>query len=202
MKNFKPTDLCEMRRRFALAEIDSNVFKQENTAILNGKHLTGEEKERLRNMLMSNNPQDVCNSISEHVHGGYVYRNIIAPKMVKYWYVAQLDATLDEFKRLRVIRTPFWGCLSKDTYELTIAATNPMTRMKVPRIEEIISMVLNGGSINLTGITLICAEGEKTVGPWTIVEGHARLITIYLQLNGDLPIRYKSKEIEVVLGVY
>jgi len=54
MKNFKPTDLCEMRRRFALAEIDSNVFKQENTAILNGKHLTGKEKERLRNMLMSN----------------------------------------------------------------------------------------------------------------------------------------------------
>ena len=122
--------------------------------------------------------------------------------MVKYWYVAQLDATLDEFKRLRVIRTPFWGCLSKDTYELTIAATNPMTRVKVPRIEEIISMVSNGGSINLTGITLICAEGEKTVGPWTIVEGHARLITIYLQLNGDLPIRYKSKEIEVVLGIY
>lgn len=201
MKNFKPTDVCEMRRRFALAEIDSDVLKQTDTTSPNAKRLPREEKERLKNMLMSDNSRDVCNAISEHVHGGYVYRNFIVPKVVKDWYVAQLDATLDEFKRLRVINTPSWGFLSNGTYELSIAANNPMIRVKVPRIKEIISIVLNGGSINLTGITLICGEGEKTEGPWTIVEGHARLVTIYLQLNGHLPTQCKYKEIEVVLGV-
>lgn len=202
MKNFKPTDVCEMRRRFALAEIDSIVFTQTDTAPLNAKHLIKEEKERLRNMLLSNNSRDVCNAISEHVHGGFIYQNIIVPRMVKDWYIAHLDATLDEFKQLRVIRTPFWECLSNYTYDLTIAANNPKTRVKVPRIEEIISILLNGGPINLTGITLICEEGEKTGGPWEIVEGHARLVTIFLQLNGYLTTQYKYKEIEVVLGVY
>jgi len=202
MKNFREIGVREMRRKFALAEIDSDVFKQENTAILNGKHLTRKEKERLRRMLSSKNSQDVCDAISEHVHGEFVYRNIIVPKMVKEWYVADLDATVDEFKRLRVVDTEFWSFLSNGSCELAMAAKNPMTRVKIPRIEGIISTVLDGDSINLTGITLMCAKAEKTGGPWTVVEGHARLVTIYLQLNGDLPIRYKSKEIEVVLGVY
>lgn len=184
MRNFIPTDVCEMRRRFALAEIDSSVFTQENTSLPNATPLTEEGNKRLRNMLLSSNFREVCNAISEHVHGGYVYQNLILPRMVKNWYIAHLDATLDDFKQLRVAPTGYWRGLSNGTFKLTDAANNPMTGadQQTKRIKEIISTLESEGSINLEGIILVCQESHGSRGPWEIVEGHARLVAICRQI--------------------
>lgn len=209
MENFRPIGVDEMRRRFALAELDSSVFTKKDTASPNGMILTEKEKEELRTKLLSGNCQEVSDAIGKHRHGAYVYQNIILPRKVKDWYLADLDAIPDEFKNLQVVRTGYWRCISNGTYKLTEAANNLIKKESVDpqtkRIKDTISILNNGSSINLEGIILVCKESDESTGPWEILEGHARLVAIYLQLmdKGHLTMNgVRLTSVPVILGEY
>jgi hypothetical protein len=202
VKNFRPIDVWEMRRRFALGEVNSRNFSQCNTASAEAVYLTREEKERLIKMLRSEDSLEVSKAISEHVHGSYVYRNIIIPKGIESWYVADLETTREEFARVEVLHNAYWERLSKGSFKLIDAAINPNTRVEVQRVRDIIVSIENGNSIDPSGIVLVCPEGSRTIGPWEIIEGHARLVATWLQVSGKLTNEYMQKEIEVVLGIY
>lgn len=116
------------------------------------------------------------------------------------WYKALLMVDKISFNQLNVLPVRELAAISNYTYRVCYAANilrkNPELNERISYIAE--TMRDNNRPVQLSGITLF-AKNQK--GPYTIIEGNGRLISLYIiQLLEDRNI-IENGWIEVVLGI-
>jgi hypothetical protein len=179
-------DRHEMARRFAIGEVNSGFFfspdetdrKKTLQLLTSGDH----DLERLR--------------IQRHqrTRGGFIDS---LPRDTE-WHLAKLPMSADEFELLRTVNVDGWVKYTNGSLRLIDAAifleANPEAD---PRVTEIIS-ACKQGRIELCGITLF---GRTTDGPLTVVEGTARLVSLYLTCAKQRSCPLSLEDVEIALGL-
>jgi hypothetical protein len=176
----------EMVRRFAIGEVYSHFFSQDEPY-----------RQETLNFLTSGNDELERCGIQRHwgwSRGAFVSS---LPNDTE-WSLARLRLSEDEFARLRIVNGGGWMRYTDRSLRLVDAAiflqANPGCDR---RVAEIIS-ALNRGQCEMCGITLFSHSLE---GPFTIVEGTARLLALYLNCIQKKSTILCTEEIEVVLGL-
>ncbi len=185
MKVFNDTTWHEMHRRWTLGELDSTTFG-----------VGRENQEAVRTLLESGNETFESKGILSH-HKRINYWNSLPADTE--WKTARLELTDLEFERIRTIQDPQgWGFLTNGSYKLVDAALNIESGTRVDaRISGAVS-ALSLGSLNLTGITLHSTLGSEV---YTVAEGSARLVALYLCCVKNVPKPQCIDAIDVIWGV-
>ena len=177
-------------RRWALGEIDSKFFGGNDS-----------QARMARELLTSTNEQDICQGIRQFLK--HSTRPNMAGLLSSFprdteWHEARLEIMLSEFENLRTMAIRKWGELSQGTFRLVTAAE---AFGKTPELDSRITSIresLRNGTASLIGITLMA---ESLTGPYTIAEGHGRLVAHYLDCVIKQNSSYCPTEIEVILGI-
>ncbi len=176
----------EMARRFAIGEINSNFFHSKDEPY----------KQETVRLLTSGDPTREVQGIQRHWQTRRAFVNSLPGDT--QWNLARLDLAKDEFARLETIRDTGWINYTGGSLKLVEAANSlQLNPNRDPRVAAIVS-ACKQGKLDLRGITLL---GQTDVGPFTIVEGSARLVALYLccVLSTSSPIC--ANDIEVVVGL-
>jgi hypothetical protein len=176
----------EMARRFAMGEVRSQFFFSQEE----------ENKEETLHFLNSDNFNFERLGIQRHWKSRGNFVNSL-PEDTE-WSLAKLRLSEDEFVRLHTVNVDGWVSYTSGSLRLVDAAfflqANPE---RDPRVSAIIS-ACNQGQLEICGITLL---GRTIEGPFTIVEGTARLVALYLNCVQKNTSPLCMEEIEVVLGL-
>jgi len=154
------------------------------------------DRNRTLQLLTSGNYTDERSGIRNHqiTRGGFIKS---LPQDTK-WYLAKLHMSEDEFGRLRTVNVDGWVNYTKGSLMLTDAAifleASPQADQRVTEIVD----ACKQGTIELCGITLF---GRTTDGLLTVVEGTARLVSLYLTCVKQRSCQLNLEDIEVVLGL-
>lgn len=116
------------------------------------------------------------------------------------WYNATLKIAKPEFDKLYTLPVPDLARITNYTYKVSYAAS--IIQMKPglnSRIDHIIASFKEGrNNVQLSGITLLAKNID---GPYTIVEGNGRLISLYQLHFLEKQNVIAENEIEVVIGL-
>lgn len=175
-----------MKRRFCIGEIDSSFFNPPSqTCRLRTLHL-----------LESECATDWEEGIRQFINRKGLFCSL--PENAK-WYTAEMPLVKKEFKKLKTICESDckggWCSYTKRSHSLVYAAER-LNEGEIcdPRLEEVLASVKRG-NVETRGITLIA---QSRCGPYTIVEGHARLVALYLcRVAG----RASPGSMEITLGI-
>lgn len=179
-------DRHEMARRFAIGEVNSGFFYSADEA----------ERKKTLQLLTSGDYDLECSGIQRHqqTRGGFIDS---LPRDTE-WHLAKLPMSADEFEKLRTVNVDGWVRYTNGSLRLIDAAifleANPQAD---PRVTEIIS-ACKQGRIELCGVTLF---GGTTDGPLTIVEGTARLVSLYLTCVKQRSCPLSLEDVEITLGL-
>jgi len=179
-------DIHEMARRFAIGEVNSEFFFSQDEIF----------KKKTLQLLTSGDYNLECLGIQNHqkTRGSFVDS---LPGDTK-WFLAKLRMSEDEFEQLRTIKDDGWVKYTNGSLRLIDAAiflaANPEADARVTRVIG----ACKQGSIELCGITLF---GRTANGPLTIVEGTARLVSLYLTNIKQQSCPHRLEEIEIALGL-
>lgn len=172
-------------RRWALGEVMSQFFHEQSNTY----------KQETLSFLRSKNEYEISEGIRRHQLTRGLLISLI-PKETK-WYLAKLPVTESELSKLYTIRGTGWERYSGGTFKLSDTSAfiqrNPTEDM---RVAAIISG-LEVGIFEPTGITLI---GRAETGPYQILEGNGRLVSIYIQSVFRNEMSNWLSGIDVVLG--
>lgn len=190
MRLIKPIDKHEMLRRWSICEVYVDLFSDLDSLQL---------KETLH-LLYSSDPEKesvaIKRALKEH-HLSLI--NCIPEDTV--WYLAALTICKKEFNQLRTLPVPDLAAVTNSTYKIPYGARliseNPVLN---PRIAQLIKTLRKGKQyVQFSGITLLA---KKTDGPFTIIEGNGRMISLYQVLfNEDRDLKFYNHELQVVLGL-
>lgn len=116
------------------------------------------------------------------------------------WYIGKLEVTVTEFNLLNTLPVPEFGEMTKHTYHVADAAKLLHNNQKLDlRINEIKQAVkIRKENVQWLGITLVASNVD---GPFVIVEGNGRLISLYQILFLENSQHSFNGEIEVVIGI-
>lgn len=173
-----------MLLRFAVGEVNSRF------AFANQQ-----ERQGTLSLLTSGDPALEVEGIERQLQKRRAFLDSIPDDTI--WSIARLDLSQEDFGRLRTIREDGWIKLTEGTQRLVDAAN--LIGSQPSRDLGIASVVsaCKQGQLELRGVTLLTMNYS---GPLTIVEGHSRLIALYLCCIVD-PLRaHCSEGLEVVLG--
>ncbi|WP_222538853.1 hypothetical protein [Pedobacter polysacchareus] len=179
----------EMMRRWAISEVYVEHMATMSEAI----------PQRLLQLLYSNEMSFVKEGIYSVLKPQHLSLLNCLPTKVT-WYLAGLELTIQEFNKLQTLRVPEFEEISNNTCQLSDAAKQlyqyPYSNT---RIAEIKQAAKNGSkALQWTGITLLsCGRA----GPFVIIEGNGRLISLYQLLFLEKHSNLKNCELEVVLGI-
>lgn len=116
------------------------------------------------------------------------------------WYSAILEVNKSEFNKLNTLPVADLARITNNTFRLAYAANIVMKKPDLnPRVNGIITAMKKGRQgVQFSGITLLAKEVS---GPYTILEGNGRLISLYhWEFIEKLKI-INNSEIEVVIGL-
>lgn len=155
--------------------------------------------QRLLQLLCSNEVNLVKEGIYSVLKPQHLYLLNCLPAKVT-WYSAGLELTIREFNKLQTLRVPEFEEISTNTCQLSDTAKQ---LYKYPhlntRIAEIKQAAENGSkALQWTGITLLSCG---TAGPFVIIEGNGRLISLYQLLFLEKDSNLNNCELELVLGI-
>lgn len=179
-------DIHEMERRFAIGEVNSGFFFSQDEAV----------KMRTLQLLASGNYADECSGIQNHKKTRGTFIDSL-PEDTE-WYLAKLRISEDEFRQLRTVNVDGWVNYTKGSLSLIDAA---MFLEANPRADQRVTEVINAckqGAIELCGITLF---GRTIDGLLTVVEGTARLVSLYLTCVKQQSCPVNLEEAEIALGL-
>ncbi|MCX5848405.1 MAG: hypothetical protein NTW65_03005 [Deltaproteobacteria bacterium] len=186
MNIIKSITAHEMARRFAVGEVNSQFFFSQDESIKN---------ETLQ-FLTSGDYALECIGIQRHWESRGIFIKSL-PKDTE-WSLAKLRLSENEFAQLRTVNVDGWINYTSGSLRLVDAAiflhSNPTID---PRVMAVISSC-NQGMFEICGITLF---GQSFERPLTIVEGTARLVTLYLNYVQKKSCLIYNNEIEVVVGL-
>jgi len=114
------------------------------------------------------------------------------------WSLAQLRLSEDEFARLRTVNDGGWISYTDGSLRLVDAAIFLQANVHVDQRVAAVISACNQGQCEMCGITLF---GHTLEGQLTIVEGHSRLVALYLNSVQKQSTTLCTEEIEVVLGI-
>ncbi|WP_316747207.1 hypothetical protein [Pedobacter gandavensis] len=116
------------------------------------------------------------------------------------WYMADLEVKLEEFNKLQTIGVEGFARMTNDSYLVADAAKTLQRNRGMDLRIDGIKQALKAGSnkIQWLGITLLASGIE---GPFTIVDGNGRLISLYQLLFLENNQRLLNSQMEVVLGI-
>lgn len=182
-------DKHEMLRLWAIGEVYVDLLNPENSepgkeilSLLNSKDAILERKGIERGL--KNHHWSLIDFIPEDT----------------VWHKAILELNKPEFHKLNTLPVDDLGRITNNTFRLVYAANIIMMKPDLNRrISEIIGAMKRGvGEVQLSGITLLANEEN---GPYTILEGNGRLISLYnLEFIEKLKI-CPERQVEVVLGL-
>lgn len=189
MKLTERIDKHEMLRLWAIGEVyvdlltpKNNKTAKEILTLLKSKDVTLERKGI--ELALKSHHWDLI---------GFIPEDIV-------WYKAILEVTNPEFYKLNTLPVEELARISNNTFRVAYAAN---LMMKKPDLDQRISGIINamkrgGEEVQFSGITLLAREAN---GPYTILEGNGRLISLYyLEFIEKLRI-CPELGIEVVLGL-
>jgi hypothetical protein len=175
----------EMNRRFVIGEVYSEFFPSRDELY----------KQETLNFLNSGDVDLEHIGIQRHWKRGN-FLNFLPNDTA--WSLSQLRLSEDEFARLRTVNDGDWIKYTNRSLRLIDAAiflqANPGSDQ---RVAEVIS-AFNRGQCEMCGITLF---SDSLEGPFTIVEGTARLVALYLNCIQKKSTILCTEEIEVVFGL-
>ncbi|WP_342328692.1 hypothetical protein [Pedobacter sp. FW305-3-2-15-E-R2A2] len=180
-------DKHEMLRLWAIGEIYVDLLNPENRetalkhlSLLNAKDLISERK-------------GIEQILKKH-HWSLI--DFIPEDTI--WYKAILELNKPEFYKLNNLPVDDLGKITNNTFRVAYAAN--IIRIK-PDLNRRISGIIDAmkkGEVQFSGITLLASEVN---GPYTILEGNGRLISLYnLEFIEKLKV-CAERQIEVVLGL-
>jgi hypothetical protein len=175
----------EMLLRFAIGEVNSRF------AFAN-------RQERLRTLglLTSGDPTLEVEGIERQLQQRRAFLDSIPDDTI--WSFARLGLSEQDFGRLRTIREDGWINLTGGTQRLVDAADLIGKQpSRDPSIASVVS-ACKEGRLELRGVTVLTMNDS---GPFTIVEGHARLIALYLCCIVSASSPHCSEDLEVVSGL-
>ena len=176
----------EMARRFAIGEVHSRFFFTPEESI---------RREAL-SFLTSGYHKLECRGIEQHWKARGTFVKSLPADTV--WSLAKLRLSENEFAQLHTVNVDGWVSYTNGSLRLIDAAiflqANPG---RDPRVSAIIS-ACNQGQLEICGITLF---GQTLNGPFTIVEGTARLVALYLNCVQKNTSPLCTDEIDIVLGL-
>ena len=179
-------DTHEMARRFAIGEVNSGFFFSQNEI----------DKKKTLQLLTSGDYDLECLGIQNHRRTRGPFVDSLPRDAV--WSLAKLRMSEDEFELLRTVNVDGWVKYTNGLLRLIDAAIFLAANPEVdPRVTEVIG-ACKQGRIELCGITLF---GRTVDGPLTIVEGTARLVSLYLTNVKQRSCPHRLEEIEIALGL-
>lgn len=116
------------------------------------------------------------------------------------WYLAALELKQSEFDRLKTLPVLDMAMITNHTYKVSYAA-NHMDQITYlnPRISQIKNAFRSDrDQVQLLGITVLARNFE---GPFTIIEGNGRLISLHSLIFLERDYTLSDDYIEVVLGI-
>lgn len=116
------------------------------------------------------------------------------------WYLAELELKQQEFDRLYTLPVPDLAKITNDTFQVSSAAKNIAQNAHLnTRILEIReAFKLDRKKVQLSGITLLAKDFK---GPYTIIEGNGRLISLYSLLFLEENRVLFADHISIVIGI-
>jgi hypothetical protein len=116
------------------------------------------------------------------------------------WFLAGLEINKTEFDQLYTLPVIGMAKISGDTYKVSQAAViiqqNPNLDARITAIRN--ALKLNPEEVHVSGITLLAKDFD---GPFTVIEGNGRLISLYsilfLEENNFVP----NNQVEVAIGL-
>ncbi|SDM27261.1 hypothetical protein SAMN05421820_103376 [Pedobacter steynii] len=179
----------EMLRLWAIGEVYVELLNPENKATAN----------KALDLLNSKAPLLEKEGIEQVLKSHHWSLIDFIPKDT-VWYRAVLEVNKFEFNKLNTLPVADLARITNNTFRLAYAATIVVKRPDLnPRINGIINaMKKRRQEVQFSGITLL-AKGID--GPYTILEGNGRLISLYhLEFIEKLKIS-DNGEIEVLIGL-
>lgn len=186
MKIIQEITFHEMLRRFAIGEVFSEFYD------------TPTDEHRNKTLLLLKSGEQ--NNEIEGIKRSLVRRRCILqsfPQEAK-WYIANLPVTRDQFSAIKIFPNEKWADYSGESHKLIDAATKLRDAPgKDKRVDAIVS-AFKQGNVEMQGITLMCQSEE---GPFTIAEGNARLVAVYLCCMDKQAGPDCQDELEIVFGL-
>ncbi len=178
------TTCHEMKRRFVLGEINSSRFGYPT-----------QQAQYMKDLLESGDYGLEYKAIQLHQrrypHWASLPHNTL-------WTIVQFRLHKSEFEKIYTNQEESWKRLTDGTYKLIDAANNlDADPTRDPNISEVIS-ACRGGKFNPIGITLHSQKGDDR---YRVVEGSARLISLYICCINARLSQICTEEIELILGV-
>lgn len=190
MRRINSIDLHEMERCWAIGEVKSQFFinnnpcvREETLSLLESDDLN-KQKEGVEKYLQNSTKRKLIESFRSNAKWE--------------WFSACLPVVKHEFSKLKVIKYPKWGEYSCGSYLLFDAANYLINNLGID--ERICSIIcgLPHKKIEMRGITLI---SQKNEGPYEIIEGNGRLVAVYYHCIFRGTKIFENDSLEVVLGI-
>ncbi len=185
MRTIRKASFHEVLLRFAIGEVNSDFAPEDQ-----------EYRQRTLSLLVSGDPILESEGIERQLQLRRQFLHSIPTDT--QWGLANLGLTKAEFSPLYTIREEGWIKLTGGTLRLIDAANlinSDPTRDR--RIAAVVSSCKQG-RLELRGVTLL-TQTER--GPFTIVEGTARLLALYLCCILGASSPHCSEDLEVAVGL-
>jgi hypothetical protein len=185
MRIARDTSWHEMRRRFVLGELASSRFGFSDDR----KHM------EVKALLESGDRAKECEDILRHRN--HIDYWVSLPRETQ-WKIAYLRLTDHEFRRLRTFPGEGWRKHTNGSFRLVDAAVAiEIDPDRDPDVAAVIS-ACQSGELNSVGITL---HSQPALDVYTVVEGSARLVALFLCCVKAQLVDHCASDIEVILGV-
>ncbi|PWG80209.1 hypothetical protein [Pararcticibacter amylolyticus] len=189
MKIIRKSDEHEMMQRWALGEIE--VERK-------GKSAEIQTLENRLTLLRSDNREEQKTAIEGTLKTHHVSLVKCIPEDAAY-FLANLDVSRREFDLLRTLPVPDLAKVTNNTYRLSYGAVLVSQHPDLnPRIVQIMDSFRKGGHVEMAGITLLAKD---VAGPYTVIEGNGRLMSLYQLLFFENRKIFYQEEIEVILAL-
>ncbi|MCX2451957.1 hypothetical protein OQX61_11855 [Pedobacter sp. PLR] len=189
MRLIREINSHEMLRRWAIAEVYVEYLDFINETV---------PRETLQ-LLYSNDRNLEKKGISKSLKLHHLSLVDCLPSDVS-WYLAGLEITKREFNKLQTIGVEGFAKMTNASYQVADAAKelqrNPGMDLRIEGIKQ--ALQTGSKEVQWLGITLLASGIE---GPFTIVEGNGRLISLYQLLFLENNQGLQNCEMEVVLGI-
>lgn len=188
MKLIQKVDQHEMLRRWAIGEVYREYLNAVNE----------DRPKEILALLNSGDLRSEAQGIKESLKTlHFILIDCLPPDIS--WHLVELEVNVAEFDRLLNLPIPELAQITKGKYRLSEASDmvfkNPGLN---PRITEILnSFRADKTHVQLSGITLLAKDEH---GPFTLIEGNGRLISLYhLHFTEGINI-IESGKLEVIMG--
>jgi len=186
MKIIREVTYHEMLRRFAVGETYSQFYTP----------FKKRRREETLRLLQSGDRTQETKGIKRVLKGRKSFIKSFPQNTL--WYLAAMPVTVAFFSAIKTVNYSGWLGHSGGSRKLIDAAINLCNKTRKDKRVDAIVSAFKQGTVEMQGITLI-AGSEK--GPFTVAEGNARLVALYLCcLNGQNN-AIGEQQCECVLGI-